>query len=173
MTPFTILACMYPGEAHPANFATFTVTLSDLEAIRDTARILKTHTAMHGGYSTLHHCGNQAIDFIKKFPEDFDFGIPADHVLPWDLIDGTIPFPEYAAKSTEFHDHNKGKHLCHTESTGLSISLHGGVRIRGYCKNSDNLLVSDDILPLIVLRLETTHPQDITFAPFFRHQFSI
>jgi hypothetical protein len=51
----------------------------------------------------------------------------------------------------------------HSSITGLRISHHGGVRIRGYEKHCDELLVSDDILPLIINHLETQYP-DTSFA---------
>lgn len=158
MKSFTILAYLYPGDGDPVTSAAFTVTPADVEFIISALRTLKRHTDDHGGYSTLHHCGDQQIDFIEEFPAGFDFGLGLDED-PYAASSNPEILPDYPERRHEFITTNNSRHICRSESTGLCISTHGGTRIRGYCKHSDRLLTSADILPALVAYMERTYPE--------------
>lgn len=153
LTPFTI-AGTFGGE-QDSRYALVTIGLPELEAILEIAPILKAFQEKHGGFTNLDHCAGQEIEFLESFPTGHGFGMALDED-PWD-VDFPVILPGYAeCKEAFFKAAADEKCVRGAEATGLHISLHGGVRIRGYEKHDETELMSEDILPLIIRHLEST-----------------
>lgn len=169
MTPIHILT--YLGGEQDAQFAIVRITSDELTAIYEACRFLTTYQAGNGGYCTLHHCGNQHIEFIKDFPEGFGFGLDLD-ADPYLHSDTPVILPGYAELEESFLAAcESGGHSIRSASTGFAISLHGGIGVRGYEKHCDELLHSFDIAPAITAHLAATYPDDLCMVPFFQKTF--
>ena len=169
MTPIHILT--YLGGEQDAQFAIVRITAEELTAIDEACRFLTTYQAGNGGYCTLHHCGNQHIEFLKDFPEGFGFGLDLDEDPYLHSIEPVI-LPGYAELEESFLAAcESGGHAIRCESTGLAITLHAGISVRGYQKHCDELLHSCDIAHAIRDHLTATYPDDLTMTPFFQKTF--
>jgi hypothetical protein len=165
MPPIHILTRLR-GE-QDAQFAIIRIGKGELSAIQEATQAILTFTRNNPGHATLHHCGDQEIRFFKDFPEGFTdtYDDPYSHAdEPVIITDHSLELPAFV-QACDSHGH-----CLRTESTGLAISPHGGIRIRGYEKNESDLLVSDDIAPAIRAHLHQIEaPFPIT--DFFDNHF--
>lgn len=154
--PFTI-AGSFGGE-QDAQFCIATIDIQDLERILEAARFIKHYQEKHGGFCNFDHCASQPIKFLSEFPDGHGFGMHLDED-PYGIQEFPVILPGFAeAKDAFTKDAEEQNRFQRTEATGFVISLHGGVRIRGYEKHGDAELHSEDILPLIIHHLESTYP---------------